>query len=341
LARLYEQAASGAADVSLASITSVFPSSTMPALATLNTGLPPAAHGLMGWTVYLEEFGAPVELARWGPAAVQSGSYADPELGGHDPVTFFATETVHQQLARAGVRSVVIAPAPHKRSGFSRMIFQGAELAAYLATSSILVRAEHLLAGRAAGERLYAYGYWPTVDTLGHRCGPHTAEHAEEVATLDFALGRWLARHDRRGDALFLLTADHGHVASDPARVVRLDLEKALLDELVSLPTGERRLAYLHPRPNRLGAVRRICEDRLADVAELLDSSEAFERGLFGPGPASETARRRTGELILLARGDHQFVCPFSERQKPYALIGNHGALDPREMLVPLLAVRL
>jgi hypothetical protein len=221
------------------------------------------------------------------------------------------------------------------------MIFEGAEHAGYLATSSILVEAERLVAGRRAGERLYLYGYWPTVDTLGHRRGPHTAEHAEEVATLDFALGRWLARHERRGDLLFMLTADHGHVSSDPSGVVRLDLEKALLDELVSLPTGERRMAYLHPRPNRLGAVRRICEDRFGDVAELLDSAEAFERGLFGPGPASAAARRRAGELILLARGDHQFVCPFSERQKPYPLIGNHGALDPREMLVPLLALRL
>lgn len=76
LAALAARAASGDQRVSLATITSVFPSATMPALATLNTAVPPAQHGLIGWTVFLEELGEVVELARWGPAA-GTGSYLD------------------------------------------------------------------------------------------------------------------------------------------------------------------------------------------------------------------------------------------------------------------------
>jgi hypothetical protein len=328
LADLRDRAATSD-DVTLSTITSVFPSSTMPALATINMGLPPAAHGLLGWTVYLEEFGEPAELARWGPA-----------LGSHDPVAFAGIETIYQRFGRAGVRSIVICPAQIRRSGFSQMTFQGADVRGYYATSSIGPMIEQATAEATDGSPTFVHAYWPTVDLLGHRLGPATAEHAEEIATLDFALGRWLHRRGRRGDTLLLLTADHGHVPSDPAHVVRLDREPELLSELICLPTGERRLAYLHVKPGRVDAVRDVCSERLP-AAELLEPSDAFERGLFGPGPISPASRRRAGDLILLARGDHQFVCPFSERQRPDPLLGNHGALAPSEMEVPLLALRI
>ncbi len=338
-ARLYDRAAGGDPAVRLGTLTSVFPSSTMPALATLNTGLPPARHGLLGWTVFLEEFGEPAELARWGPAA-RFGSYADAPLGEHDPVEFFGQQTLHQRLATAEIRSAVVGPAAIHRSGFSRMVFQAAEMHGFYASSSLFVTVDKVLA-EGAGQPTFVYAYWPSVDTVGHYLGPVDVEHAEEIATLDFVLGRWLARRRPRHNVLLLITADHGHVPSAPAGVVRLDLEPELLAMLVSPPTGERRLAYLHAREGLADEVRRFCAVRLADVAELLDPDQAFARGLFGPGAVAPAARRRAGDLILLARQDRQFVCPFAEHQKPHPLLGNHGALDEREMLVPLLAVRM
>jgi hypothetical protein len=343
LARLASAARAGAPGVAAAAITTVFPSSTVPALATLSTGLPPAAHGLMGWTVHLEEFGEAAELARWGPAA-GAGSYQDPELGGHDPVAFFGHATLYQRLAAAGVRSVVVCPAAIRGSGLSAMTFRGAEFVRYHAASSLLVLAEQALAGRRPGERLYVYAYWSALDTVSHHHGPVGSEHGAEVAALDHALGRWLDRHDRRGDLLVLLTADHGHVPSDPARMVRLDREPELLARLAAAPTGERRVAYLHVRPGATAAVRAHCTARLAHAAEVLDAGDAATQGLFGPGPMGAAARRRVGDLILVARDDYQLVYPFpkpGEQPDPAPFLGNHGALDPREMLVPLLALRL
>jgi hypothetical protein len=338
-AGLHDRAASGDERVAVGSLTSVFPSSTMPALATLNTGLPPAEHGLLGWTVYLEEFGEPSELARWGPAD-RPGSYADHPMGEHDPAAFFGRRTLYQRLGENGVRSVVVGPATVHRSGFSRMVFQGAELRGHYATSSLFVTIDKVLA-ESTSQPSFVYGYWPSVDTVGHYLGPLGEEHAEEITVLDFVLGRWLARARPRRDVLLLITADHGHVASELEGVVRLDLEPELLQMLICRPTGERRLAYLHARAGLADEVHRFCADRLTHAAELLDPADAFARGLFGPGPPTDAARRRAGDLILLAREGYQFICPFSDDQKPTILLGNHGALDEREMLVPLLAVRM
>src|SRR4051794_38211006 len=77
--------AAGRGDVHLAQITSVFPSATMAALASLQTGLPPAQHGIVGWTMYLHEFAQVAETARWGPSDGR-GSYQDKELGSNDPL---------------------------------------------------------------------------------------------------------------------------------------------------------------------------------------------------------------------------------------------------------------
>jgi hypothetical protein len=340
LATLAERARRGADDVSLASVTTVFPSSTIPALVSLSTGLAPAAHGLAGWTVYLEEFGEAAELARWGPAS-GSGSYQDALLGRRDPVAFFGLGTLYQRLASAGIASTVVCPAPFRGSGLSAMTFQGADFVGYHATSSLFVVAERLLAARKADERRYVYAYWNTLDTVGHHCGPLGAEHREEIASLDFTLGRWLGRSRRRGDLLVLITADHGHVPSNPARIVRLDHERGLLDELRAPPTGERRMVYLHARPGRVAAARAYCAERLGSVAECLEPAEALGRGLFGPGPVSDATRRRVGDLLLLAREDYQLAYPFVPRREPTAFAGNHGGLDEREMLVPLVALRL
>lgn len=45
--------------------------------------------------------------------------------------------------------------------------------------------------------------------------------------------------------------------------------------------------------------------------------------------------------LAERARRGADDVYPFSPRRDPTAFVGNHGALDRREMLVPLLVLRL
>jgi hypothetical protein len=340
LAGLAGRAAAGADDVALASITSVFPSSTIPALTTLSTGLPPADHGLLGWTVYLEEMGEASELARWGPAAGR-GSYRDATRGGHDPVAFLDRPTVYRRLQAAGVASAVVAPAALQGSALSAMLFGGATYVGYRAASSLPVLVEQLLDRREPGTRLHVHAYWEALDGVSHVHGPAGPEHREELATLDFTLGRWLGRRGRRGDVLLLLTADHGHVPTDPVRTVRVDQDRGLMAELLSPPTGERRMLYLHARPGRRKALREHCAERFAGVAEMLDAETAFQQGLFGPGPVSRAARRRAGDLLLLARADYQLVSTFRSPPPPPVFAGNHGSLDPREMVVPLLAVRL
>ena len=340
LAGLVQDAEGGKRNVSFATLTSVFPSATMSALASFHTALAPASHGVTGWTAYLEEFGQVVEIARLGPAAGR-GSFTEPELGGVDPIAFFGFETIYRKLELAGVPSVAVGPGELDGSAFSVAALDGAEYWPYVAPSSTFVLIERALRQWAKGQRFLVYAYWSVLDSLTHRAGPEGEEHASEAAVLDFLLGRWLARAACDGDLLFLLTADHGHLATDPALTLRLDQHPDLLKELIAPPSGERRLGYLHVRPGRTAAVQDYVRGTFPGQAALMPSAEAFGRGLFGPGRPSPLAVRRAGDFLLFPLGNHQLVYPHDPNRPVTPFYGNHGALSPEEMEVPLLALRL
>src|SRR5262249_15085031 len=61
------QATAGHELVSYQPITSVFPTTTVSALGSVNSAVTPAEHGLLSYTIYLPEFEMVAEMIRWGP----------------------------------------------------------------------------------------------------------------------------------------------------------------------------------------------------------------------------------------------------------------------------------
>src|SRR5205085_3028268 len=53
-------------DTAYSAITSVFPTTTVAALGSVNSAVAPTSHGLLGYTLYLSEFDMIGEMIRWG-----------------------------------------------------------------------------------------------------------------------------------------------------------------------------------------------------------------------------------------------------------------------------------
>jgi hypothetical protein len=140
---------------------------------------------------------------------------------------------------------------------------------------------------------------------------------------------------------LFLVTADHGHVETDPT--TNVDLRDDRFDRLwetfrrrsdgtVVPPTGSPRQLHLHVRDGARDDARTVI-DRHLD-AHVFDQSEAIERELWGPGDSDEAFRSRLGDLLVVPRergvwyGDDEL-----------AQVGMHGGATRAEMLVPLLGI--
>ena len=342
LGRLVARATEGDADVAYNPITSVFPTTTVAALGSLNSGVAPSHHGLLGYTLYLPEFGMVAEMIRWGPLN-RRVSFADPEFG-HAPEAFFWAETVYQRLQAAGVsRTFAVNPNYFSGTALTRMLHQKATYAGYVTTSSLEPIVSRLLCGSA--QTTYVYAYWPTIDTVAHLVGPLTPEHGAEVAGFDLQFGRLVGALEGRGDTLLLLTADHGHIDTDPAAAVVLAEYPDLLRMLRSSPSGERRVTFLHPRPGATADVVACAREQLGGVAGTMLRDDAVELGLFGPGQLSERAAGRIGEVLLFPKGNLSLVAPIDNPDpnapKPPVFRGLHGGLTPDEALVPLLALRL
>ncbi len=317
-------------------LTSIFPSSTVCALGSLDTARAPGAHGLVAYQHWLDEFGTVAQMLRWGPAD-RAASFAEPPWNA-DPRGFVPVETVDARLARASVARFLVQPGVFKNSPLVRMLSPDAAYVPYIATSSAAVATRRLLAARPWGERrAFVFVYWPTLDTVTHFLGPLSEEHDAEVRAIDDLLMGPL-RADLGGDIVFLLTADHGHVALDPAVAVRFEDHPDLLGMLRYPPAGEHRVALFAARDSADGEIRAYCRERFPD-AILASVQEAIELGLYGAS-VSQAARRRIGDLVLIATGVRQYWYTFLRDPDPHQLAahrGSHGALSPEEMLVPLL----
>ena len=342
LGELIARAAAGDECVTYNPITSVFPTTTVAALGSINSGVAPVGHGLLGYTVYLPEFETVAEMIRWGPLNRRM-SFADGEYG-QTPEGFFWADTTYERFRAAGIgRAFAVNPSLFSGTALTRMLHQQATYMGYVTTSSLTPIVARIVS-HGDSEPTYVYAYWPTVDTVAHIVGPLTEEHSSEVASFDFQFGRLMRALPARGTTLVMLTADHGHVDTIPGDAVQLASHPELIDMLRAAPAGERRAVYLHPKAGLVNDVVAYASERLSDVAVVMLRSEAIERfGLFGPGPLTERALGRIGEVLLFPRGELQMVTPpqFGDGSPPREFRGLHGGLTEDEAVVPLLAVRL
>jgi predicted AlkP superfamily pyrophosphatase or phosphodiesterase len=328
--------------VSYAPITSVFPTTTVAALGSVNSGVAPSHHGLLAYTLLLPEFDMVAEMIRWGPLN-RRVSFAEPEFG-KSPEAFFGAETIYSRLHAAGVeRAFAVNPSHFSGTALTRMLHQSATYAGYVSTSSVPPIVSRIV--HDSTEPTYVYAYWPTVDTIAHVVGPLTPEHASEVAGFDFQFGRLLTVLGDRHDTLVLLTADHGHIDTRPEDAVNFADHPELLPMLRAMPAGERRVVYLYPRDGACSQVVAYTRERLNDAAATMLRDEAVAGGLFGPDELDERASGRIGEVLLFPRGALQLVTPIDGPDgapvKTPTFRGLHGGLTADEAVVPLLAVRV
>lgn len=326
----------------LSRITSVFPSSTIPALTSLATGLPPASHGLIGWMVHLKELGGPTEVANWRPAN-RIGSYLDPAWGMTERKAVLSHENIHTRLSRDGVETYAVGPGHFQGAPFTSMLYDGASYLPYNEAPEVGPLVADVMAKSRAKTRNYIHVYLPMVDSKSHTYGPRSPEHLKAVQQVDQVVGELMREVRNRPNTLLLVTADHGHIELDLKYVVHMNQIpnlSELLENLALLPTGERRIIYFHPLKGREDKVRTYLESRLGFALEIHAASDLFAHPIFGPNGVDPRVAERVGPLVALAKGEHQVIFNHQPVGLPPAHRGDHGGTSSNEMHIPLLAFR-
>ncbi len=322
-----------------APLTSIVPSTTSAALTTLWTGQPAAQHGIVGYEVWLKEYGVVANMILHKPITF-SGRSGSLEQAGFQPEDFLPMPKIGAHLAGHGIETHAFQHYSIAHSGLSRMFFDQAERHSVSNAVDMWVSIRQLWE-QSRGQKLYTWAYWGEVDGLSHFFGPDDERAEGEFAAFSAAFEEFflnkLSPADRK-DTLVILTADHGQITT-PKTAPNYDLRHhpEFTRRMHILPTGENRLAFLNIRPGQTEAVREYVQRTWPNQFTLLEPAFAVEQGLLGPGMIHPTLLDRTGDLIALAHDDAYWW--WAAKKNP--IVGRHGGLHPEEMLVPFLAARL
>jgi hypothetical protein len=298
-------------------LSSGFPSTTATSMGSFGTGLPPGAHGLVGYEVLDPARDVLLNELSWEP-------YVDPHAWQPNP-------TVFERLDAGGVPVTRVGPSFFEGSGLTESALRGG---AFVAAESFDDRIDAAIRAIEASPRGLVYVYWGDIDKVGHVYGCQSWEWGEELARVDDAVRRLAERLP--SDAVLHVTADHGMV--DVAMENRLDM--AHEDDLaagVRHSGGEPRALHLYTEPGAADDVAAAWTDRLGIRAWVRSRHQAVAEGWFGA--VSPQVLPRIGDVVVATAGDVAVVDSRHQRPQLLALIGLHGSLTVEETAVPLLTV--
>jgi len=299
------------------------PSTTPVSLATLGTGMPPGAHGILGFvTAVPGESGAAGE-----PRALNHVQWGDDP----DPDVWQAQRTVFEHADAAGVPATAVGPYAYAGSGLTRAVYRGATYTGAVSHGDLCAL---VLRSLAATPRALVYGYIPELDLTGHVRGIGSAAWRAQLAFVDRVVEELVA--GLPDDAALAVTADHGMLDVPDATRFDLDEQPDLADG-VRLLAGEPRARYVHAAPGAAADVLARWREVLGDRAWVGSREETVASGVFGP--VDDGVAERIGDVVALARGTWALTTPVRE-PGPSRLIGYHGSLTATELAIPLLTAR-
>ena len=192
-------------------ITSVFPSSTPPALTSVSSGLAPMEHGLLEWNVYFRELGLILNTLPYSQVGnIDSAIQALP----HNPKMLYKDKTLYDHLSEGGIASFYFLPQDHHPGVYTEAITSGATICLYASADDLMQKLQEML--ETTEGKAYYYVYWDGVDVAEHNFSPDSQETRDAVAQLsDMISNGFVARLSpaMAETTAFLLTADHGQAS--------------------------------------------------------------------------------------------------------------------------------
>jgi Type I phosphodiesterase / nucleotide pyrophosphatase len=325
-------------------LTSQFPSTTAAHVTTIHTGLPVGESGVYEWYYYeplLDRMIAPLLFSFAGDAERDTLTST-----GVAAQALYPTQSLYQELQPHGVDSVVFQHVSYAHSPYSKIVTNGARRVPYRTLPEALVNLGQLLDRQK--RKSYYFMYVDTIDTICHRYGPDSPQTAAEIEAF-LAIMELIFHQQRAGKqprTLFLLTADHGQIAIDPATTIYINQRfPEVLPFLATnragqplAPAGSSRDMFLHVKEAYLDQAQALLQQALVGRAEIYRVQDLIDQGFFGTRSPSAAFMSRVGNLVILPYA-HETVWWYEAGRFEQKFYGSHGGLSRDEMETLLLAL--
>ncbi|MEE2874971.1 MAG: alkaline phosphatase family protein [Chloroflexota bacterium] len=305
----------------------VFPSTTPAGITTVASAVPPIAHGINGWWVWLNSVNAPVtvfhnELART-----------------REPLTEFyeAEQELYswKSIFQASTKNIsYVLPSDIVNSRFSHHAFPNGQRIGYDHIKEVpqLIR-EIVTRARVNG---FTYFYTTHPDSISHKKGlSHEVE--DSIIELDEQLEQIQSNLKSLGvNYKIILTADHGHLEIDPH--LSLDTGSDLTHLLREPPFGDMRVHYWKVISGAEQTFVSLFRALYGEWFFIISSGEAIEMELFGSEGSTVTSHFDIGDFVSIAKGSAALrFSGFPGHRSFFKMKSHHSGLTPSEMKIPLV----
>lgn len=290
-------------------ISSVFPPTTTAATVTMESGLSPAEHGWLGWSLYFSEIGDCVNLF---PNSLTQGN-GKKAAEYHVARTVLPYRTVFEKIGAASP-----AVGAHYVSPYTMPDMK---------TVPAVCDRVQAICGEEGMHYIYTYLPQPDYDmhdygTKDARITRHITEINDAVAALAQALP----------DTLLIVTADHGLTDT---RWRSLYAYPDVTDCLCRHPSIETRAMSLFVQDGRQAEFRDAFLAHFGDIYTLYTKEEVLSMYLFGDGNVHARTAGFLGDFLACATGDVS-IDP-AEVPDLHPFKASHGGMTPQEMNIPLI----
>ncbi len=306
-------------------MTTVFPSSTAPAVTTFFTGVSPAKHNIMGWYMYAKEIGTIIlpfpYLTRLGRIS------AGIKLDARD---FFTQSTIFDKIKN----SYIVVPEDVINMDYNKILKGKAKKIGYKGMNDFIRKIKNIL--EKDKKRKFIYAYYPDFDMVCHIYGKKSRHAAKLFKKLDKKLDSFTKKIK---DTSIIVTSDHGHIDTDEKKTIILNKHPEILECLERPLSGEPRAAYCYIKIGKEKKFEKYIGSKLSHACELYRSRELANRRWFGPEKPSKKLLERIGDYVLVMK-ENYIIKDIIIGEVDRHLIGNHGGTSAEEMFVPLIVIK-
>ena len=293
----------------LASVTTVFPTTTTAATTSIRNGRAPCENAWLGWTQYLKEVEDIIIPFR------SSGYYNDIPYEEGIFGRYIPVSSTENDLNEAGIAARVLFPA---------FMEDGCE--------DFDEMCERLSDLSYNSEYRYIYAYWDMYDTYMHMYGPSSKICDFYLININYLLEELAANLNE--DTILIVTADHGQI--DVKRFYNL-CHSPFEKFFVRKPALEQRAMALYIREGMKEEFEKNFKAAFENDYVLLSKDQVLRSKLFGDRPNHPRFEEFIGDYLAIAKSD--MILIYREQDDAHAY-GQHAGICDEELMIPVIAYR-
>lgn len=295
----------------LTNVTTVLPSSTVPATTAIHSGLSPLESGWVGWMQYIKEKNCMIEM-----------------YSGRDYYTRKVIKDISYKEDLKYTRIYDLICSKNSDINFHQ-IFPAFAPNGSKTFEELCGKIEY--ACNSEGKNLIS-AYWDEFDTTMHHFGVGSKEATEVLTKINKNLEKLAKELD---DTLIIITADHG----------QFNIKEVYLNDYPDIdaclkmpPSIEFRFVTFFIQDNMHEEFVKSLDKHFKGKYILYTKEEFLNSGLLGMGDKHKRIDDFFGDYVLISTSDLSFsYTTTGKKDKP--IVGNHGGMTEDEMLVPIICI--